>query len=252
MKFSEEIDHKNQSLVEHLTELRIRLIRSGIFVLLFGLLSYAFSEKIFDIIRSPIVPYLKTSGLVFTAPMDKFMAHVKIAIFSGILFSSPFWFYQIWQFIAPGLYKNERRYTLSFLFSSVLLFTIGILLCFFAVLPVTFEFLLNFGGSMDQPMITISEYLTFFITIHLAFGIAFELPLVLVILGMLGVVSQSFLKDKRRYAIVILAIFSGLVTPSPDAITMLLLLVPMALLYEISILVVGIFEKKRQNQIPQP
>lgn len=245
MKFGEEIDQKNQSLVEHLTELRVRLIRASIFILIAGLLSYSFSEKIFDIIRNPIVPYLKNMGLVFTAPMDKFMAHVKIAIFSGVLLSSPVWFYQIWQFIAPGLYKNERRYTLGFLFSAVILFTIGILLCYFAVLPVTFEFLLNFGGTVDQPMITIDEYLSFFITIHLAFGVAFELPLILVILGMFGIISQSFLKEKRRYAIVLLSIFSGVVTPSPDAITMLLLLVPLALLYEVSVIAVGIFERRR-------
>jgi len=248
MKLGEEIDQKHQSLVEHLTELRVRLIRAGIAVLIAGLLCYIYSEKIFDIIRSPIIPYLKNVGLVFTAPMDKFMAHVKIAIFSGLIVSCPFWFYQIWLFISPGLYARERRYALSFIFSAVFLFISGVLLCYFAILPVTFEFLLNFGGTVDQPMITIGEYLSFFMTLHLAFGLAFELPLVLIILGMFGIISQAFLKDKRRYAVVLLSIFAAVATPSPDAVTMLLLLVPLVVLYEISVIAVGFFERKRLEE----
>ncbi len=246
MRFGEEIDHKHQSLVDHLTELRFRLIRAVVAILIGGLASYHFSEQIFNVIRSPILPYLKNVGLVFTAPMDKFMAHIKIAIFSGVILTTPFWFYQIWNFIAPGLYKQERRYALSFIFSAVILFLVGILMCYFVILPVTFEFLLGFGGTVDQPMITISEYLSFFMTMHLAFGLAFELPLILVILGMLGIVSQAFLKDKRRYAIVLMAVFSALVTPSPDAVTMLLLLVPLMLLYEVALILVGVFERRKK------
>lgn len=251
MTFSNELDQKHQNLVEHLAELRVRLIRAVVSILVCGLLSYHYSEQIFTIIRQPILPYLKNIGLVFTAPMDKFMAHIKIAIFSGFIIAAPIWFYQIWQFIAPGLYKHERRYALSFIFSAVILFLSGIILCYFAVLPVTFEFLLGFGGTLDQPMITIDEYLSFFITLHLAFGLAFELPLVLTVLGMLGIISQSFLKNKRRYAIVVLSIFAAIVTPSPDAVTMLLLLVPLALLYEIAVILVGLFEKRAKHQITQ-
>jgi sec-independent protein translocase protein TatC len=246
MRFGEELDHKHQSLVDHLTELRFRLVRVAVAIILGGLASYYFSEQIFSVIRSPILPYLKNMGLVFTAPMDKFMAHIKISLFSGIILSSPFWFYQIWNFVAPGLYKQERRYALSFIVSALVLFLVGILMCYLVIIPVTFEFLLGFGGSVDQPMITISEYLSFFITMHLAFGLAFELPLILVVLGMLGIVSQAFLLDKRRYAVVIMSIFSALVTPSPDAITLLLLLVPLMLLYEIAVLLVGVFERRQK------
>jgi sec-independent protein translocase protein TatC len=246
MRFGEEVEHKHQSLVEHLSELRVRLIRAAIAIVIAGIASYYFSETIFNVIRAPIIPHLKNMGLVFTAPMDKFMAHIKISLFSGVLLSTPFWFYQIWQFIAPGLYKQERRYALGFIFAAVSLFFTGVAICYFAVLPVTFEFLLGFGGSVDQPMITISEYISFFITIHLAFGLAFELPLILVVLGMLGIVSQAFLRDKRRYAIVIMSIFAAIVTPSPDAVTMLLMLVPLALLYEVAVILVGFFEKRNQ------
>lgn len=247
MKFSDEIDSRHQTLVEHLSELRIRLIHAAVAILICALASYYFSEIVFDFIRAPILPYLKSTGLVFTAPMDKFMAHIKVALFCGVLLSSPYWFYQIWRFIAPGLYSQERRFALGFILSGVILFSTGVLICYFAVLPVTFQFLLGFGGSIDQPMITISEYLSFFTTIHLGFGLAFELPLILVVLGMLGVVSQKFLRDKRRYAIVLLSIFAAVVTPSPDAITMLMMLVPLGLLYEVAVLLVGFFEKKNAS-----
>lgn len=249
MKFGEELDHKHQTLVDHLSELRFRLIRAAIAIIIGGLASYYFSEQIFDVIRSPILSYLKNVGLVFTAPMDKFMAHIKVSLFSGIILSSPFWFYQIWNFVAPGLYKQERRYALSFITSALVLFLVGILMCYMVILPVTFEFLLGFGGTVDQPMITINEYLSFFITMHLAFGLAFELPLILVILGMLGIVSQAFLKDKRRYAVVLMSIFSALVTPSPDAITLLMLLIPLMVLYEIAVILVGIFERKKKLEV---
>jgi len=244
MRFGEEIEQKHQSLVEHLTELRIRLIRAFLCIIVAGLACYSYSEQIFDVIRNPILPFLKNMGLVFTAPMDKFMAHIKIALFAGTLLSSPLWFYQIWKFISPGLYSKERKYAISFILSAVVLFLSGILLCYFAILPVTFEFLLNFGGKVDQPMITISEYLSFFITMHLAFGLAFELPLILVLLGMFGIISQTFLKDKRRYAVVIMSVFAAVVTPSPDAVSMLLLLVPLIILYEVSVIMVGFFERK--------
>jgi sec-independent protein translocase protein TatC len=232
-----------QSLVDHLTELRGRLIQSVAGLICASLFCYLWSEQLFEVIRKPITPYLPSSGLVFTAPMDKFLSHVQIAIFAGTILSCPFWLYQVWKFVAPGLYNNERKYALGFISTGASLFISGVLLCYFLILPVTFEFLMNFGGSVDKPMITISEYLSFFITMNLVFGVAFELPLVLVILGMMGVVSKGFLVDKRRYAIVLIAIFAAIATPSPDAISMLLLMAPMAVLYEVAVILVGFFEK---------
>lgn len=233
-----------QSLIEHLTELRTRLVSSVIGLICASIFCYMWSEQLFAYIRMPIAPYLPNNGLVFTAPMDKFLSHVQIAIFAGAILSCPFWFYQVWKFVAPGLYYNERKYALGFISSGVLLFVSGVLMCYFLILPVTFEFLMNFGGSTDKPMITISEYLSFFITMNLVFGLAFELPLILVVLGMMGIVSKTFLADKRRYAIVIISIFAAVATPSPDAVSMLLLMVPMAVLYEVAVILVGFFEKK--------
>lgn len=238
---------QDQSLIEHLTELRVCLINSVIGLFAASFVCYFWSEDLFTVIRKPIAPYLPNNGLVFTAPMDKFLSHVQIALFAGAIMSCPYWFYHLWKFVAPGLYKNERNYVLGFISSAVILFLTGVLLCYFLILPVSFEFLMNFGGSIDKPMITIGEYLSFFITMNLVFGIAFELPLILVVLGMMGIVSKQFLSEKRRYAIVILSIFAAIATPSPDAVSMLLLLVPMALLYEVAVILVGIFEKKGAN-----
>jgi sec-independent protein translocase protein TatC len=235
------------SLVDHLGELRTRLVRILIILLIAGIACYNWSEKIFDWIRLPISTYLPEHGLVFTGLADKFIAHIKISVFAGVLFSCPFWLYQVWAFIAPGLYSKEKKYTIGFIFTGALLFFAGAALCYFTVMPVACEFLIGFGGNVDKPMITIDEYLSFFMALHLVFGLTFEIPLILVVLGMLGLVSHEFLKRTRRYAVVILSVLAGVLTPSPDALSMMLLLVPMVILYEIAIIAVGIFERKRKE-----
>ncbi len=233
-----------QTLTDHLTDLRNCLVKSAYGVVVGTLLCWMFSEKMFDIIRAPIAPYLETGGLVFTNPMDKFMAHIKLAFMGGVMVSCPVWLYQLWSFIAPGLYANEKKYTITFITAGSGLFASGVLFVYFVVFPAAFHFLLTFGGTADKPMITISEYLSFFITTTLVFGAAFELPLVIVLLGMIGVVNSTMLREKRRYAIVAIAAVAAVVTP-PDLLSMLLLLIPMWGFYEISILIVALLEKKR-------
>jgi sec-independent protein translocase protein TatC len=240
-----EIDQRNQSLLGHLVELKARLVRALWFIVAGTIGTYSISEKVFEFIRKPIAPYLPSGGLVFTGPADKFIAHLKISLFGGLILSCPFWFYQLWKFIAPGLYKNERRYTLGFIFSAVVLFLVGCAFSYFIALPFAFEFLLGFGGNIDKPMITIDQYMSFFLLTTLMFGASFEMPLVIVVLGMMGLVSAKFLREKRRFAVVGIAIVSAVITP-PDLMSMLLMLIPMLVLYEISILIVGFFEKKRE------
>jgi len=240
-------EEKRQYLTEHLVELRERLVRVVWIVLAGTIACWSISEKLFSIIRTPIAPYLPAQGLVYTAPMDKFMAFLKLSFLGGVILTAPIWLYQVWGFVSPGLYNKEKKYAAGFIFSGSFLMLLGTLFSYFVVFPMAFKFLMTFGGTADQPMITIDHYLSFVITTTLAFGFAFELPLILVILGLMGIVSQSFLREKRRYAIVGLAAVAAIITP-PDLLSMVLMLVPLWLLYEISILLVGFFEKKRASE----
>ncbi|MGZ3774600.1 MAG: twin-arginine translocase subunit TatC [Pseudobdellovibrionaceae bacterium] len=245
---SEDLDSKAQSLYDHLAELRTRLINCIYILLAATGVCYGFSEKIFDFVRAPIVPYLPNGGLIYTGPLDKFIAHLKLSFVCGILISCPFWLYQVWKFIAPGLYVKERKYTMGFILSGTLLFVLGSLFSYYVAMPMAFQFLMNFGGTVDKPMISIDQYMGFFTQMSLMFGVAFELPLVIIILGMLGIVSQAFLRKNRRYAIMTIAVIAAVITP-PDLLSMLLMLAPMLVLFETAVLVVGIFEKKREASV---
>ncbi len=233
-----------QSLTDHLAELRDRLIRSLWAVALGATAAWTYKEQVFHIIRNPIVPHLRDRGLVFTNPMDLFIANIKVALLTGVVLACPVWIYQAWRFIAPGLYSHERKYSVIFIGSGITLFLTGVVFVYYLVLPTAFKFLFSIGGGVDIPMITINEYLSFFMTTTLVFGAAFELPLVLTLLGMMGVIDQPFLRRNRRYAIVALAVLSAIITP-PDALSMLLLLVPLCLLYEVSIITVGIVGRRK-------
>ncbi len=234
----------NQSLVEHLVELRFRLIRSAWAILVGVLVCYHYSDLLFNIIREPIAPYLPSGGLVFTAPADKFIAHLKISFFGGVLLTCPIWIYQIWRFVAPALYAKEKKFSLGFIFAGTSLFISGVVFVYFAVFPMAFKFLMGYGGDVDKPMITIDQYISFFVTTTLMFGLAFEMPLVIVILGMMDIVTAQFLRAQRRFAVVIMAVVTAIITP-PDLLSMLMMLGPMVLLFEIAILFVALFEKRK-------
>lgn len=234
------------TLTEHLVELRIRLIRCAWAVLIGIFATFHYAEHVFNYIRKPIEKYLPEGGLIYTGPLDKFLAFVKIAVVFGIIVVLPYILYQIWLFIAPGLYKNERKYAISFIGFGSFMFFLGVAFSYFVVLPMAFKFLMTFGGETDKPMIAIDSYLNFFTQTCLVFGVAFELPLVITTLGMMGLVSQKFLREKRKYAIMGIAVACAIITP-PDALSMILMLIPMTALYELSILLVGFFEKKKMQ-----
>lgn len=227
---------KEQSLTDHLTELRVRLIRAIFWILLFTGFSWYFSDIIMDVVRHPIQQYLPEGGLVYTGVMDKFMAHVKLGMLAGVILSAPFWLFEVWKFIAPGLYQKEKKYAASFILAGTFLFLTGVAFVYFFVYPIAFEWLMNFGGTTDKPMITIDDYLSFFITTALLFGASFELPLILVVLALIGMIDVNFLRTKRRYAVVGLAVVAAVLTP-PDIISMTLMLVPLCILYESAIIV---------------
>lgn len=238
-------ESNEQSLIEHLTELRIRLIRSAYIIAIGSILGWIYSEQLFWVIRQPIAPYLPDTGLIYTGITDKFVAYLKVAVLGGTMLTCPFWLYQVWAFIAPGLYKKEKKYGIAFLSVGTGLFLTGAIFVYYLVYPMAFQYLLNFGDINDKPMITIDNYISFFLMTTLVFGVCFELPLILVVLGMLGIVDAKFLREKRRYAVVVLAVLSAVVTP-PDLMSMGFLLIPLLALYEVSIVLVRIFETKRQ------
>jgi sec-independent protein translocase protein TatC len=238
------LDDHQMTLVEHLTELRYRVIKmlQGIVVGM-GICLY-FSEDILTVIRKPILPYLgENGGLVFTGVMDKFMAHIKVGALAGLILTCPYWLYHVWKFVSPGLYKNERKYAVAFIVTGTALFMLGVLFVYYLVFGAAFEYLFSIGGNVDKPMITIEEYLGFFVLMTLMFGVAFELPLVLVILAMMGLFDATFLKKNRRMAAVILAVVAAVLSP-PDAMSMILMWIPLLILYESSIWAIHFIVKR--------
>ena len=235
---------ENMTFIEHLIELRDCLKKAALSVVVGMCLCWGISDRIFDIIRKPIQPYLQGGGLIFTGPLDKFLAHIRISLVCGVIISCPFWLYQVWRFISPALYKNEKRIVSGFVVAGTIQFLIGAAFCYFVIFPGAFEFLMAFGGTVDKPMITIAQYLDFFTQTILIFGLTFEVPVVLAFLGLIGIISSRFLKEKRRYAIVINAVVAAIAAP-PDVLSMMLLLIPLAIMYEISIWVIVYFEKKK-------
>lgn len=242
-----DVDEAQQTLTSHLTELRVRLVRTLLIIGGGFIVSMFFSEKIFNVIRQPILPHLPPGqGLVFTAPADEFIAHIKMAFLAGMILTCPLWLYQVWAFVSPGLYKKEKKYAMNFIFSGSLLFLTGVSFTYFVVLPAAFKYLLGFGGGIDKPMITISDYFSFFFTMTIAFGVSFEMPLVLVLLGLMGIIDEKFLAEKRRFAIVGMSVLAAVITP-PDALSMLMMFVPLVILYESAIIVLKIIRKKNKN-----
>lgn len=237
------------NLTDHLTELRYRIIKALQGIIIGMGISLYYSEYLFTIIRKPILPFLSQDGLVFTGIMDKFMAHIKVGLLGGLILTCPYWLYHLWKFISPGLYTNERRYAAGFIIAGSILFMTGVSFVYFFVYPTAFEFLLSVGGDVDKPMITIGDYLSFFAMTTIMFGVSFELPVVLVVLALMGIVDVEFLRRQRRYAIVLMALIAAILTP-PDVVSMLMMLIPLTFLYESSIIVIRFLIPQRAKNLP--
>ena len=237
-------NRSHDTLTGHLAELRRRLIYCLLGLLVGCLACWIYSDFLFAIVRKPIEPFLTTDskGLIYTSVADKFIAYVKISFLGGLILTCPYWLYHIWKFIIPGLYTKEKKYGLLFIVMGSLLFFMGIIFVYFVVYPLTFQFLIHFGDPKDIPLIAIDKYLSFFVITTAVFGLAFELPLILTLLSLIGLLSKQNLVDYRRYAIIALAMLAAVITP-PDVISMCFMMVPLILLYELSILLVGAFAK---------
>jgi sec-independent protein translocase protein TatC len=239
------MDEKKLPLTAHLQELRKRLILSFIAVGLGFILCYSFANTIFNILAAPLMDILKTKGgsLIFISVAEAFFTYMKVAFIAGIILTSPFILYQIWAFVAPGLYQNEKRYVIPFVLGGSLFFALGIVFGYYVAIPVGFRFLLGYATDFIKPMPSMKEYLSFSIKFLLAFGLMFEFPVVLVLLAKIGVVDAKMLARQRKYAILLIFIFAAVMTP-PDIISQVLMAVPLMGLYELSILLSKLFGKK--------
>jgi sec-independent protein translocase protein TatC len=236
---------QKQPLTEHLEELRNRLIKCLIAIFAGFVAAYVFKEQLFDILAAPLVNVMQHDGtLIFTGIPEAFFTYLKVSLLAGIFIAAPFIIYQFWMFVAPGLYKSERRLMMPIVLVSSFFFIGGALFGYFVVFPVGFKFLLGFASDTIQPLPSMREYLSFSSKLLIAFGVVFELPIVITFLARLGLVDVSFLKKNRKYAILIFFIVAALLTP-PDVITQTLLALPMMVLYEISILGAHFFGRKK-------
>jgi sec-independent protein translocase protein TatC len=228
--------------LDHLEELRRRLLKSIVAVVVMTLAAFYFSDELMKFLVTP----LGDIKLHVTEVTGSFYAYLKVSLVAGIAAASPIVFYQLWSFIAPGLYRQEKARVLPLVLVSTLLFLIGASFCYLVVLPLSLKFLIGFSGDLLSPIITVGSYLTFSGMLMLAFGVGFEIPVVAYFLGRIGLISSQFLAKGRRYAIVLILIVAAVLTPTPDVATQLLLAGPLYLLYEVSIILVRVTGKKRQ------
>lgn len=232
---------------EHLEELRRRLIACFIAVAVGFALSYAFKERLFYILTQPLITVMKQGEtLIYTGLPEAFFTFLKVSLLSGLILASPVIIYQFWMFVAPGLYDREKRLLIPIVLLSSVFFIGGALFGYFIVFPLGFQFFLGFATETIRPMPSMKEYLSFSAKLLLAFGLVFELPLVLTFLARLGIVSVEFLKKSRKYALLLFFVGAALLTP-PDVVTQVLMALPLMVLYEVSILGARIFGKKKES-----
>lgn len=226
-----------EDLIPHLVELRKRLFIAAMSVVVGFVVCFLFWENILDFLLAPLEGVLPPgSNVIFTHPAEAFFTAMKVSFFAGFLLSLPVIFWQLWLFIAPGLYDNEKKYILPFVASATIMFLIGSSFCYFIVLPTAFDFLINFGGDTFTALPRVGEYIGFFIKLILAFGISFELPIITFFLALIGLITDKDLAGFFRYAIVIIFIFAAVMTP-PDIFSQFMLAVPLILLYGVSIFI---------------
>jgi sec-independent protein translocase protein TatC len=245
------------TLVEHLTELRRRLAISLAAFVAVGVVGFIFFTPVFRWLEEPYCHGIRAAhlqhrllaggghcALYVTSPTGAFLAALHVAILVGAVGSMPIWLWQLWRFITPGLRRHERRWAVSFVASSVLLFAAGVTFAFL-VLPRAMDLLLGYGGGVITPIVTVDRYLTFLAALVLVFGVAFEFPLIVVMLNFAGVISAKRLSRWRRFEIFLVTAFAAIAVPSPDPLSMLACAVPMALLYEVAVLIARVHDRRK-------
>jgi sec-independent protein translocase protein TatC len=239
-------DDVQLSLRDHLIELRKRLKWAVIWLLVGFCATYYWSQQIFHFMMLPIFAALPEGekALHFASSVEPFLIYLKVGLYAGLFVASPFIFWQIWMFVAPGLYRRERRKVAPFVIAATLFFVGGATFAYLVVLPPAFQFLINSAGADIKPVLMMDEQLGLVMMMLLAFGIIFELPMILTLLSMMGVVDYKFLSKYRRHAIVVNVIVAAFVTPTGDPFNLALMAVPMMVCYELGVLGARIFHKK--------
>jgi sec-independent protein translocase protein TatC len=244
--------------VSHLAELRKRLIHSFIFLFIFFIGCYFFSEYLYGFLVEPYAKAVKDSGtqrrLIFTALQETFLTYLKVSFFTAFFVTCPYILMQIWKFIAPGLYKHEKIAILPYLILTPILFFLGGVLVYYLIMPLAIKFFISFesSGSLTSLPIQleakVNEYLSLVMKLIFAFGISFQLPVFLSLLARVGIIDAKFLRDRRKYVVVIIFAAAALLTP-PDPITQIGLAIPLLILYELSIFSVNIIEKNNNKNV---
>jgi sec-independent protein translocase protein TatC len=239
------------TLLEHLEELRKRIIYGLISVAVCFFAAWHYAERIYVLMERPIVEALRHNGfpdkLVFTNPTEPFNIFLKIGLIAGLFLASPLVLYQLWMFISPGLYRHEKKYILPFLFVTVGLFLSGGYFGYRVVYPAALDFLISQGKGYFQPMITIGEYTDLFLTVIIGLGVVFELPTIIFFLALMGVVDAGFLWRQIRYAIMIIFTIAAILTPTTDIVNMCIFAGPMVVLYLFSIGIAWFVHPKRRR-----
>jgi sec-independent protein translocase protein TatC len=233
------------TFTEHLNELRIRLVRCIIGAFVGFLACYGFAEQLFELLMKPLMDLLQPTGgaLIYTGLPEAFFTHLKVAAIAGLFVASPYIFYQLWMFIAPGLYEGERKYMIPIAFFSALCFVSGAMFGYFVVFPYGFQFFLGYATEFIKPMPSVKEYFSFSTSMLFAFGFIFELPLFMFFLSVMGIVTHKTLRKYRKFAILGNFVVAAILTP-PDVVSQCLMAGPLCVLYEIGIWVAYIFGKK--------
>ncbi len=234
-------------LLAHLSELRTRIFRILIGTFIAFLACYGVSDLIFTELIRPLVDIMpKDTKLIYTALPEAFFVYLKVSLLAAVVVSSPYIFYQIWAFIAPGLYSHEKKYIIPLALVSALFFISGTAFCYYIVFPFAFSFFISYNTEYVSAMPAIGEYLSFVIKILLAFGLIFEMPIFAFFLTRMGLINAKMMRRVRKYAILVVFIVAAILTP-PDIFSQILMACPMIVLYEISIIVSALVAKKEKD-----
>ena len=243
---AEESRHGAMGFFDHLTELRVRLMRCVIAAFIGFLLCYSVAEDLFGLLMAPLVRvFPPDTHLIFTSLPEAFFTYMTVAAVAGVFVASPYIFYQVWCFVAPGLYDEERKALVPIAFFSAFFFVGGAMFGYHVVFPHAFEFFMSYTTELIRPMPALKEYLNFSLKMLFAFGLIFEMPLFVYFLARLGLVTADFMRRNRKYAILLIFIVAAVLTP-PDVISQSFMALPMLVLYELSVYVAKIFGRKKQ------